>query len=55
MANMLNNTSANASLGQMIASTTVINNNYAVAQGGSGGESSDSKFPTGFTCLYSSL
>ena len=22
--------------------------NYAVAQGGSGGESSDSKFPTGF-------
>ena len=48
MANMLNNTSANASLGQMMMSTTIVNNNYAVAQGGSGGESSDSKFPTGF-------
>ena len=48
MANMLNNTSANASLGQMTMATTIVNNNYAVAQGGSGGESSDSKFPTGF-------
>ena len=48
MANMLNNTSAQTGMGQMIASTTVINNNYAVAQGGSDGESSDSKFPTGF-------
>ena len=49
MANMLNNTSAQTGMGQMIASTTVINNNYAVAQGGSGGESSDSKFPATFT------
>ena len=48
MANMLNNTSANASLGQMTMATTIVNNNYAVAQSGSGGESSDSKFPTGF-------
>ena len=46
--NILNNTSAKTGMGQMIATTTVINNNYAVAQGGSGGESSDSKFPTGF-------
>ena len=46
--NMLNNTSAKTGMGQLVASTTVINNNYAVAQGGSGGESSDSKFPTGF-------
>ena len=46
---MLNNTSANASLGQMMMSTTVINNNYAVARGGSDdGGSGDSKFPTGF-------
>ena len=29
----------------MFISTTIINNNYAVAQGGSEGESSDSKFP----------
>jgi len=49
MANMLNNTSAQTGMGQMIASTTVINNNYAVAQGGSDGESSDSKFPASFT------
>ena len=48
MSNRLNNTSAKTGMGQLIASTTVINNNYAVAQGGSGGESSDSKFPTGF-------
>ena len=48
MANMLNNTSAQTGMGQMVASTTVINNNYAVAQGGSGGESSDSKFPSTF-------
>ena len=47
--NMLNNTSAKTGMGQMIATTTVINNNYAVAQGGSGGESSDSKFPATFT------
>ena len=47
--NILNNTSAKTGMGQMIASTTVINNNYAVAQGGSGGESSDSKFPSTFT------
>ena len=46
--NMLNNTSAKTGMGQLVASTTVINNNYAVAQSGSGGESSDSKFPTGF-------
>ena len=49
MANMLNNTSAQTGMGQMVASTTVINNNYAVAQGGSDGESSDSKFPASFT------
>ena len=47
--NMLNNTSAKTGMGQMVATTTVINNNYAVAQGGSGGESSDSKFPSTFT------
>ena len=46
--NILNNTSAKTGMGQMIATTTVINNNYAVAQGGSGGESSDSKFPSTF-------
>ena len=46
---MLNNTSAQTGMGQMVASTTVINNNYAVAQGGSDGESSDSKFPASFT------
>ena len=37
-ANALNNNSANANLGQMMMATTVINNNYAVANGGNGGE-----------------
>ena len=51
-ANMLNNTSANASLGQMMMSTTVINNNYAVANGGNGDEgSSDSAFPSSFAAF----
>jgi len=48
MSSMLNNTSAKTGMGQMLASTTVINNNYAVAKGGSEGESSDSKFPSSF-------
>ena len=48
MSNRLNNTSAKTGMGQMLASTTVINNNYAVAKGGSEGESSDSKFPSSF-------
>ena len=48
MSSMLNNTSAKTNMGQMLASTTVINNNYAVAKGGSEGESSDSKFPSSF-------
>ena len=51
-ANMLNNTSADTSLGQMMMSTTVINNNYAVANSGNGGEgSSDSSFPSTFTAF----
>ena len=48
MANMLNNTSAQTGMGQMIASTTVINNNYAVAKGSDDGGSSDSSFPQNF-------
>ena len=51
-ANMLNNTSADTSLGQMMMSTTVINNNYAVANGGNGNEgSSDSAFPSSFAAF----
>ena len=51
-ANMLNNTSAQTSMGQMMMSTTVINNNYAVANSGNGGEgSSDSSFPSTFTAF----
>ena len=51
-ANMLNNTSADTSLGQMMMSTTVINNNYAVANGGNGDEgSSDSAFPSSFAAF----
>jgi hypothetical protein len=48
MANTLNNTSAQTGMGQMIASTTVINNNYAVAKGSDDGGSSDSSFPQNF-------
>ena len=51
-ANMLNNASADTSLGQMMMSTTVINNNYAVANGGNGDEgSSDSAFPSSFAAF----
>ena len=51
-ANALNNNSANANLGQMMMATTVINNNYAVANGGNGGEgSSDSAFPSSFAAF----
>ena len=51
-ANMLNDTSAAASMGSLFVSPTIINNNYAVA-GGSGSDegSDDSAFLSSFTAF----
>ena len=46
MANNLNQSSANTSMGTMMMPTTIINNNYAAANtGGSSGDLTDPTFP----------
>ena len=49
MANMLNNTSAQTSMGSIMMPTTIVNNNYAVAgSGGDSGSSGSSAFPSDY-------
>ena len=51
-ANMLNNTSAETSMGSFMMPTTIINNNYAAVQGGDdSGNSGDPSFPMSFAAF----